>query len=302
MNAMTEAKNLNVNVAAGLVASAVLIDLNISVWVGRKTDRKNQQKIVQDAGAKANDAAHVTKKLFVDNPKLEEIMRRSNAARSYIQDKTVPWMGDLRLLPMSSFLKVVEDLQTLRDEFDAAVNDFLTDYDLQISAQAFKLGALFDRSQYPTKEELQGKFAMRWNILPLPEAGDFRVDAENQLKKELMEAYNKAMQDRINDSMRIMWGRLHEALVHLTDRLGYREDGKPQIFRDSMLENCKELVNILKDFNLTNDPQLEMARQQLHALIDNVEPDELRRDEAIREDVRKNAAAILSKFEFGGLE
>lgn len=299
MNAMTEMTNLNV--AGGITGSAVLIDLSISVWVGRKTDKKNTAKIVQDNGAASSDAAHVTKKLFVDNPKLEDIMRKANAARTYIGEKTLPWMGDLRLLPMASFLRVTEDLAALRDEFDKAVACFLTDYDLQISAQAFKLGALFDRAQYPTKEELQGKFAITWNVLPLPEAGDFRVDAEKQLKKELMDAYSKAMDSKIKQSMAIMWGRLKECLDHLVDRLGAREDGKPNIFRDSMLENAKELVNLLKDFNLTGDPEMEKARQQLHALIDSVEPDELRKNDAIRDDVRKNAAAIRDKFNFGAI-
>lgn len=299
MNAMTE--NTNLNIAAnigGITASAVLLDLNISVWVGRKTDRKNQKKIVDDAGAKATDAAHVTKKLFVDNPKLEEIMRRATALRSYVADHTLPWMGDLKLLPMSSFLKVMADLETLRDDFDKSVRDFLQDYDIQITAQAFKLGSLFDRAQYPSAEELQGKFSVAWHVMPLPEAGDFRVDAENHLRKELQDAYNKAMQDRIESSMAIMWGRLKECISHLIDRLGTREDGKPNIFRDSMLENAKELVNLLKDFNLANDPAMEQARQQLHALIDSVEPGELRKNDAIRDDVRKNAAAILDKFNF----
>lgn len=303
MNAMTEAANLeiNVNAAGGLTASAVLIDLNISVWVGRKSDRKNQQKIIEDNGAASADAAHVTKKLFVDNPKLEEIMRKANAARGYIGDKTLPWMGDLKLLPMSSFLKVIEDLSALRDDFDAAVNDFLSDYDIAITAQAFKLGALFDRTQYPSAEELRTKFSMNWNVLPLPAAGDFRVEAENHLKKELQDAYTKAMNDRVNQSMALMWGRLKECIQHLVDRLGKGDDGKKNIFRDSMLENAKELVNLLKDFNLTNDPQMEQARRELNALIEHVEPDDLRKNDAVRDDVRKNASAILDKFSFGGL-
>lgn len=302
MNAMTEQTSLNVSAAGGITGSAVLIDLNISMWVGRKTDRKNQQKIITDSGASSAHAAHVTKKLFVDNPKLEEITRRANACRGYIHEKTLPWMGDLRLLPTSSFLKVIEDLNFLKSEFDAAVTDFLKDYDLQISAQAFKLGALFDKAQYPTKEELLGKFSIAWNVLPLPEAGDFRVDMENELKRNLQEAYEKAMNDRIVSSMKLMWGRLKECLEHLVDRLGTGDNGKNNIFRDSMLENAKELVTMLKDFNLINDPAMEYARQQLLSLIDNVEPDELRKNDAVRADVRENARAILGKFDFGTLE
>lgn len=301
MNAINLAEMNKLNVQTnigGITASAVLIDLNISVWVGRKTDRKNQRKIIDEAGAKANDAAHVTTKLFVGNPKLEEVTRRASAARAYVADRTLPWMGDLKLLPMTQFLQVTQALEALKDDYYAAVNDFLCDYELQITAQAFKLGTLFNRTQYPSEAELRSKFSMSWNVLPLPTSGDFRVDAENALKRELQEAYDKAMQERIEDSMRTMWGRLKECLDHLVDRLGHSDDGKPNVFRDTMLENAKELVNLLKDFNLANDPALEKARVQLHSLIANVDSEELRKNKAVREDVRANAKAILDKFSF----
>jgi hypothetical protein len=132
----------------------------------------------------------------------------------------------------------------------------------------------------------------------LPTSGDFRVDAEQDLRDSLREQYERAMNDRINVSMNTMWGRLKECLEHMVDRLGKDEGGKNKIFRDSMLENAKELVNLLADFNISKDPNMERVRMQLHHLIDNVEPEELREHPAIREDVRRNVEDILSKFKF----
>lgn len=298
MNAITDKINFGkVDVIGGLVASSILVDLNISVWVGRKTDKKNTQKIVDDNNAQARDAAHVTKKLFVGNPKLDAIVRKGNAARTYLADKTMPWMGDLKLLPMSQFLRFQEDMAVLQDAFYAAVEDFLRDYDIQVSAMAFKLGALFDRDEYPAANEIRQKFRMTWEFSPLPAAGDFRVEAEASLRREMEEAYTKVMQQKIEASMRIMWGRLKETLEHMVDRLG-ETDGKPNVFRDTMLENAKELVNLLKDFNLAKDPEMERARIALSSIIDHVEPSELRTNKEIRNDVKKNVADILGKFSF----
>lgn len=298
MNAIVEKTQLQTaDAIGGLVASAVLVDLNISVWVGRKTDKKNTKKVVEDAGATSNDAAHVTKKLFVGNPKLEEVMRRATAARAYVADRTLPWMGDLKLLPMTQYLTFQDDMEDLKAEFDNAVNDFLKDYDIQVSAMAFKLGALFDRKEYPSAHEIRNKFDMSWSISPLPAAGDFRVEAEAELRKNLQRAYQEQMEKRIQSSMTTMWTRLKETLEHMVDRLG-ETDGKPNIFRDSMLENAKELVNLLRDFNLANDPKMEQARKQLMAIIDGVEPDELRKNKDVRADVRANVSDILSKFNF----
>jgi hypothetical protein len=293
MNAMTE-----INAVGGLVASSVLVDLNISVWVGRKIDRGNTRKVVADNHARSSSAALVTKKLFVDNPKLEEINRVANKSRTYVSSVSLPWMGDMKLLPMSRFLDFQETMRALSDEFYTAVKDFLKDYDVQVSAMAFKLGTLFERSEYPTDKELATKFSFGWNISPLPTSGDFRVDAEQDLRDSLREQYERAMNDRINVSMNTMWGRLKECLEHMVDRLGKDEGGKNKIFRDSMLENAKELVNLLADFNISKDPNMERVRMQLHHLIDNVEPEELREHPAIREDVRRNVEDILSKFKF----
>lgn len=298
MNAIAH-KNLDTpDVVGGLTASFILVDLTISEWVGRKLDKGNTRKIIADNGAKAKDAANVTKKLFVDNPKLEAIGKAVGAARTYVDSMTVPWMGKLKLLPMVRFIEFQDAMGTLEADFQKAVNDFITDYDVQISAMAFKLGALFDRSEYPAAGEIQGKFAMKWNYMPVPTAGDFRVEAENVLKQSLQDAYQNAMNARIEECMTTLWDRLKECLEHMVDRLGYKDDGKPNIFRDSLTENAKELVNLLGVMNIANDTKMESARQQLLHLLDGVEPDELRKNQHIRDDVRQNVADILENFNF----
>jgi hypothetical protein len=293
MNAMTEP-----SVIGGLTASAVLVDLNVSEWVGRKLDKGNTDKVVKDNNATSKDAARVTKHLFVGNPKLEEVLKRSAKARTYVANNTLPWMGTLKLLPMSKFLQFQEDMGELQAEFHGAVDAFLKDYDIQVAAMAFKLGGLFDRNEYPPAELLRHKFNFAWHVMPLPASGDFRVETEAALRANLRDAYIEATNQRVAESMSAMWARLRECLEHMMDRLGRNKDGKPNIFRDSMLENAKELVNLLKDFNITHDPQMEKARQELCMLIDGVEPDELRKSMPIREEVKANVAAILSKFQF----
>lgn len=287
-------------VVGGLVSSAILVDLNISTWTGRKTAKDETKKVVQEAGAKASDAAHVTKKLFVGNPLFDEITKQSNRMRTYVLNYTLPWMGDLRLLAIANFEKFQDDMGSMKNDFDAAVEKFCKDYDVQVSAAAFKLGSMFDRNEYPPASAIRSKFRVHWDFSPVPTSGDFRVDAENRLRQEMQEVYERAMQERVESSMRSMWERLHECLTHLADRLGKKEDGKNNIFRDSMLENAKELVNLLEVFNITGDQQLEQARRKLLSAIDGVEPDELRKNDNIRADVKSQVDEILQKFSFDG--
>jgi len=285
------------SIVGGLVASSILVDLSVSVWVGRKLDKKNTKKIVSDNNATTRDAALVTKKLFADNKLLEEVSRRANKVRTYVDDVTLPWMAGTKLLPMTAFLNFQQRMAALSDEFYEAVEEFLKDYDIQVSAMAFKLGSLFDRTEYPDADTIRSRCRMSWDFMPLPTAGDFRVDAEQMLCNELQLAYEAALKRKIEDSMESMWQRLKECLDHLMDRLG-STDGKNNIFRDSLMQNALELVNLLKDFNIAKDPKMEQARQLLLAAIDGVEPEELRKNENVREDVRKSVSDILSKFAF----
>lgn len=74
--------NTHKDVIGGIVSSAVLLDLNISVWAGRKKDKTNTEKVVADNHAQSKDAALVTKRLFVDNPKLDAINKQASAIRN----------------------------------------------------------------------------------------------------------------------------------------------------------------------------------------------------------------------------
>jgi len=48
--------------------------------------------------------------------------------------------------------------------------------------------------------------------------------------------------------------------------------------------------------NLVDDPKLKEARDKAAAIIATVSPEELRKNDAIRDDVKSNIDDILSKF------
>jgi hypothetical protein len=58
------------------------------------------------------------------------------------------------------------------------------------------------------------------------------------------------------------------------------------------------LCDLTKALNVTNDTALETARSQLEQLLVGVTPTDLRKNEAIRQDVKRNVDAILDKFNF----
>jgi hypothetical protein len=75
-------------------------------------------------------------------------------------------------------------------------------------------------------------------------------------------------------------------------------EAKPRRFHDTLVEGALELCDLTKALNIVNDPALETARRDLEQVLVGVTPTELRKNEAVRQDVKKNVDAILSKFSF----
>jgi hypothetical protein len=195
-------------------------------------------------------------------------------------------------------MKYKENLATLEKNYMALVDKFIIAYPNLVSAAAFQLGDLFDRNEYPEAEQVVRKFKFNVNYLPVPMAGDFRVDIGEEARSEIVASCEKAYNDRLNNAMKDAWGRLHECLTRMSERLADDADGNKKIFRDSLVENAVELVDLLKHFNLTGDSNMELARKELAVAIMNHDANDLRENFLAREAVKNKVDAILSKFTF----
>jgi len=279
-------------------SSALLVEVSVSSWSARKLDRKVTDEVNINKGA-SRSASRTNKNLLADDEKLEAINKYAANFRNWLYAETLPWSNSgLRLIPTAKFFEFKQTLDAYKTEFDTMVTDFVTDYPTRIAAQAFKLGSMFDRSEYPDQNEIAGKFKFGYCFSPVPEAGHFLVDLGEEMEKELKEEYAKAYEERVNSAMKDLWTRLKDSLTKIAERLTPDADGKNKIFRDSLVDNVLDLCGMLRDLNITNDPNLEQARREVEQLLSGVVADDLRKSEEIKKDVRCEVAAILEKFDW----
>lgn len=281
---------------------AMLVEFNASVWTARKLDKSTTDEVVANKNAAAKDAARVNKHLLAGRTELEVIQQAVGRARQYVYDNTSPWSDSgLRLLPNTSFIKFEERLTDFEHEFTALVKSFVTIYPSLITAQAMALGDMFKRDDYPSANEIMTKFSFRVNYMPVPTSGDFRVDVGNAAQAELKAKLDKLTQERIDHAMADVRERLGSHLKRMSDRLTtdyVQGEAKPRRFHDTLVEGALELCDLTKVLNIVNDPVLETARRDLEQLLVGVTPTDLRKNEAVRQDVKKNVDAILNKFNF----
>ena len=280
---------------------AMLVEFNASVWTARKLDKSTTDEVTSNKNA-AKDAARVNKHLLAGRTELEVIQQAVGRARQYVYDNTSPWSDSgLRLLPNTRFIKFAERMNEFDEEIAALVKAFIVIYPSLITAQAMALGDMFRRDDFPTPNDLVTKFSFRVNYMPVPTAGDFRVDVGNKAQEELKAKLESLTQERIDYAMADVRARLGERLKRISDRLTtdyVQGEAKTRRFHDTLVDGALEMCDLAKSLNITNDPALETARRELEQLLVGVTPSELRKDETIRQDVKKNVDAILDKFNF----
>ena len=283
-----------------LSTSALLFDISFSVWTGRKQDKNAPREVTNNKKA-AKDAASVTQYLMAGTEKLNRIVSFTQQVRHWVNENTLPWSDTgTRLLPADKFMEFKDELNKKEQLYEDLVAEFLDEYPTLVSAAAFKLGDMFNRDEYPTVDEIQGKFGVHYSFSPITQVQDFRVQMGEETVKELKNQYETYLASKLTAAMDEAWGRLYDTLNHMSTQLGLDETGKKRKFHGSVLSGASELCGLLSSFNIANDPNLETMRKDLENVLFGIDADEVKKREGAREELKSRVDSLLEKFgDFG---
>lgn len=269
-----------------LATHAMLATLNVSQWTARKHDKGVSAEV--EAQHQAKDAGRYNK-LLVDKSALEPMDKVANAARQYHYKVTLPWgdNGD-RLLPASLFMDYSDTMRQFKAEFETRVADFVRQYPSLVQAARQRLGTMYEPKDYPAN--VRDRFDFATSFSPVPTAGDFRVELNAGHVDSIKRDIEQRMNARQTEAVKHCWERVRKVVGNMKERLS-TEKGR---FHDSLIENARELVDILPALNLTDDPELHQIAHDIRQIL--VPPDRLRADVTLRAETAKAADAILAKL------
>ena len=75
-------------------------------------------------------------------------------------------------------------------------------------------------------------------------------------------------------------------------------NGTPKRFHETFVTNALDLCTLLNHMNITNDPQLDKARQQLELVLAGTDVDDIKENEFVRSDMKKRVDTILNQFDW----
>jgi hypothetical protein len=293
-----------------LASSAVLVSLDVNVWSATKQDRGISNEITTAKNADRSAGRYV-KNLLADHAKHKALVNYRQTIYNWIKRRTYRWNNSQDLLPSVDLPKFKTEFQEHEVSFYTLLDDFCNQYDSIVSDMAFKQGTMFDRNDYPTKEEVRAKFGIKLFVSEVP-MSDFRCGIAQDIADDLFASYTKQAEEIISSVEREQADRFIEVMQSISHCCGVDEyevtnastntgltkevRTKKRKIYDTTIQKAKEMCETFKGFNLTNSQELEQARASLEKALQGVTAEDIRDSDAIRHAVKEDVDSILGKF------
>ena len=269
------------------------VRLSIS-WFGVRKTLTPEQKARAAAAFGAEGAYLSAGKKLLDtaHPSFKAVTSIRTRIVSFWKAVSLPFPeSGIRLIRQDDIQAFDVQLTTLKAELDEAVDRLDEHYGELRDAARDRLGSLFNPSDYPAS--LRGLFSVEYDF-PSVEPPDYL----RQLTPELYQQECQRVAARFDEAVRLaeeaFTDELAKLVSHLCERLSGIEDGKPQIFRDSAVENLTGFFERFRQLNVGSNEQLDELVTQAQTAVRGVEPQALRDNQSLRQHVATQLAGVQS--------
>jgi hypothetical protein len=277
-----------------ILAKAWVLSVSSGKLGIRRTLRKDQIDVDAD-----KELIAASKKL-IDSKEYDAIAKLDGEIRQWLYSQTLrtSWLKDgMYLAPIVSVEAIDEQLQAYQRRREELVNAFMATYAAAREDAALRLRGVFADADYPNTADARRTFYFDWEFVRISTPND----AEN-VNPELLKRESAKLNAKLNTAAEEITFALRESLKQLVSNLaerltGERENGKPKIFRDSAITNITDFLDAFSARNLCNDVELEKIAAQARDILKGVTPEDLRKQEPLREVVARQMAQISATLE-----
>ena len=122
--------------------------------------------------------------------------------------------------------------------------------------------------------------------MPIADVNDFRVAISQEETDRIKLEIQAALDSRVKNAQEEMLKRIRIAVGNMAEALLVPD----KVFRDSLVGNIEELVEVTPLLNFTKNEQIEKAVNMMKPLC--VDPNQLRKDAAYRKEIADKARRI----------
>ncbi len=275
-----------------LSEKAMIVDLTIGYWQGRKKDQDVSFQVTQQAEASSDSGAWWSQ--LIPRDELKPIRQAMGYGRKTHFEFSLPWMDNgQRVLPATAYMDYMQDMRMLKEQYVEAVEEFILRYPKLVEKACDRLGKLFKPDVYPDASELRSKFYWSINVFPLPDSKDFRVELQDKEIEKAKAQIETEVDRRMEIAMQDLWKRLYDTVSKAAESLS-DPDKK---FRNSLIENLVSVCDILPKLNIMEDPKLDEMKEIVMDKVANESAEVLRRDPKKRSKSAKEARKLVKEMD-----
>jgi hypothetical protein len=288
-----------------LASSGLLVSVDVNVWSATKQDRVISDEVTHSKNADSS-AGRFVKNLLADDTHHKKVANYRQTIYNWLKRSTYRWNNSQDLLPVMHLEKFKTEYQEHEAEFHRLLDNFTNNYASIVSDMAFKQGDMFNRNDYPSVDEVRAKFGIRLFVAEVPNH-DWRCSISDDIADDLKQQYERQASDIITGIMSEQVERLVEVMESIehccgvsvvSDSANGEVKTKKRKIYDTTIEKARELCKLYKDFNLTNNQDLQEAVTSLENTLSGVNAEVIRESEAVRAKVQNDVSNILGKFKF----
>lgn len=277
--------------------SVMLGNLSMGAW----SARVSAKKVARDAEIKANakNGTYTASKKLADGVvELEQVKSFQSETRAMWYKKAERWLDDgTRAFKGVNTMDITQWFNDRKRTHDGLVQRFGQVYQTVVTGKQFDLGSDYNPRDYPPLDVVLAKFKFKFDYFPIPDSDDIRIIdgiPQNEVDDMVAEA-EKRMNQRVQGSLSSAASKLFKCVQAMQTKLSAKIGDEGSIFRDSLVENLVEIVEIMPNLNITDDPALKALTVEAKKLT-LYSPTILREDATARELAAKKAGDLASKL------
>lgn len=244
--------------------------------------RKLSTEAVEVDADKAMLGAH---KKLVDSPELKAVAKLDSQILEFVYSRSLPslFKQGVYLVPIALVEELDARLEAFGTQRTDLVDAFCRAYPRLIEEAAGRLRAVFASGDYPPVEVIRQSFSLSWQYVNLGVPGSLQGVSRELFRKEQLKAQEQ-WEETLTEVRTLLRVQMQELVGRIAERLtGTGPDGKPRIFRDSMVSNLTDFLGVFDARNLSDDQELRQVVDLARRLITGVEPDTLRQSQTFRQ-------------------
>lgn len=263
-------------------------------WFGtRKTLSHDQKSQAADTFGAEREYLSAGKKLLdTSHPAFKAVTSVRSRIIQFWKGISLPYPEPgIRLIRQDDIDSLTVQLTTLKAELAEAVEGLEGHYSELQRSSRLRLGSLYDARDYPAT--LSGLFEVTWDF-PSVEPPEYLRQLSPQLYQQEAQRVAARFDEAVQLAEQAFTEELAKLVGHLTERLSGSDDGKPKVFRDSAIENLQDFFTRFRHLNIRSSAELDSLVDRTQRLVRGVEPQALRDDNSLRQQISGQLAGVQS--------